>query len=102
MYKLAVFFSVRLNEEDWEGEIQENESVVSNYFGQRREHYNESVLPEKPLEEQVYRPSVKYLALEIPMEKIYFVDDVESLRLCQRAVSKVGLLNCQREIQTLL
>ena len=84
-------FSVQSNVEDWEDEIKENESVVSNYFGQKQDHYKESLLPEKPLEEQVYRASVKYLSLEIPMGNIYFVDDVESLRLCQRAVSKVGL-----------
>ena len=49
---------------------------------------NEPVLLEKSPSEQ-YRPSVKYLSLEISMDDIYFVDDIESLRSCQRAVSKV-------------
>ncbi len=74
------------NEEDWEDEIKENEMLFSDVVG--RQDHKKSALPEKPLEEQ-YRPSVQYLTLNIPMEKIYFVDDTESLRLCQRALAKV-------------
>ncbi|CAB3998303.1 exonuclease mut-7 homolog, partial [Paramuricea clavata] len=77
------------NEEDWENEIKENETVFSDYAGRKQDH-KKSVFPEKPLEER-YRTSVKYLTLQIPMQNIYFVDDTESLRSCQRALSKHGV-----------
>ena len=82
-------FSIPSTVEDWEDEIRENEKVFSDYTGEKRDH-RKSVLPEKPLEEEEqYHPRVRYLKLEIPMENIYFVDNTESLRLCQRALCKV-------------
>jgi hypothetical protein len=81
------FLSDESNEEDWENEIKENETVFSDYGGRKQDH-KKSVFPEKPLEER-YRTSARYLALQIPMQNIYFVDDTESLRSCQTALSKV-------------
>jgi hypothetical protein len=96
-----VSFSVKSNEEDWESEIKENDTHVSNYVGGRQDHRASMMLPEKPLVEQ-YRPTVQYLTLDIPMEDVYFVDDAESLRFCQKAVSKVSAKkNSTRGYETL-
>ena len=83
--------NVQSNEEDWENEIKENDMMVfSNYVGGEQDHKKSMVSTEKPLVEQ-YHPTVEYLTLKIPMDSIYFVDDTESLRLCQKAVSKHGV-----------
>ncbi|XP_028395062.1 exonuclease mut-7 homolog [Dendronephthya gigantea] len=76
-------------QEDWEDEIKVNEEECSRYSS-TVQLGNEPDLLEKSLSQQ-YRPSVKYLSLDISMDDIYFVDDIESLRSCQRAVSKPGV-----------
>ena len=62
--------------------------IFSNYAGGQQDYKKSMVSTEKSFVDQ-YRSTVQYLTLNIPMESIYFVDDTESLRLCQKAVSKV-------------
>ena len=89
--------------EDWENEIMQSEeeftrlNLQDHHWKERSngecELDNSGLYSSKPERlvgnEYVGRPSTTYLALEIPMQKIHFVDNYKSLRRCQRAISKV-------------
>lgn len=90
-------------EEDWESEMRESEEAFADLhtddFSEKRSskdsYFSENAGLSSSQPRQCYeRHTTVYLPLEIPMEKIYFIDDYKSLRECQRAISKVCMHGC--------
>lgn len=61
--------------EDWDDELRNCSSFHT--------------VPERDVQEE-YHPRMQYLSLDIPTDRIFFVDDEKSLRMCQEILSKVS------------
>ncbi|XP_046844991.1 exonuclease mut-7 homolog isoform X2 [Xenia sp. Carnegie-2017] len=68
-------------------ESQNSEPYAEDWDDELRNCSSFHTVPERDVQEE-YHPRMQYLSLDIPTDRIFFVDDEKSLHMCQEILSK--------------